>query len=199
MITSLDMTLPDPAGAAGRVNWRTLLERTLPFVDIFVPSIEEILYMLRRTDYDKWQADPMQHISLAYLCDLADELFDMGSSAVVGFKLGAFGIYLQTGTADCSRRLERLPINYGEWVNKRIWHPAFEVEVAGTTGAGDLAYAGLLVAMLKGYTLEDCARWACAVGACNVEAADATSGVQSWDAIQERLDQGWKTISITLT
>ena len=45
---SLDMCSPDPDGDAGRVDWRQLLEDTLPLVDVFVPSIEELLFMLDR-------------------------------------------------------------------------------------------------------------------------------------------------------
>ena len=33
---------------------------------------------------------------------------------------------------------------------------------------------------------------AVAVGACNVEAADAISGIQSWDATQARIAKGWE-------
>lgn len=51
--TSLDMALPDPASAAGRASWVTILKSTLPYVDIFLPSIEEILYMLHRETYDE--------------------------------------------------------------------------------------------------------------------------------------------------
>ena len=37
--------------------------------------------------------------------------------------------------------------------------------------------------------------WACAVGACNVEATDATSGIQNWEATQRRLDSGWEVMA----
>ena len=45
-ITSLDMTLPDPNSDAGKIDWRKILEKILPFVDIFLPSIEEAFFML---------------------------------------------------------------------------------------------------------------------------------------------------------
>jgi sugar/nucleoside kinase (ribokinase family) len=41
--TSLDMTLPDPSSAAGRADWAAILRAVMPSVDIFLPSIEEIL------------------------------------------------------------------------------------------------------------------------------------------------------------
>ncbi len=198
-ITSLDMTLPDPAGASGKVDWRRLLARTLPYVDIFVPSIEEILFMLRRGDYDTWRGDLLKHVSRAYLDQLADELLDMGVSAVVGFKLGEYGIYVRAGSAARFDRLRQLPIQISQWSERCVWHPAFEVDVVGTTGAGDSAYAGFLTAMLKGLSIDDAARWACAVGACNVEAADATSSIRTWAATQQRMESGWRTLPHVLT
>ena len=49
--TSLDMSLPDIHSEAGRVNWEGLLADTLPYVDVFSPSIEEALFMF---DYDEY-------------------------------------------------------------------------------------------------------------------------------------------------
>jgi sugar/nucleoside kinase (ribokinase family) len=72
-----------------------------------------------------------------------------------------------------------------------VYQPAFAVEVAGTTGAGDAAYAAFLAALVRGHGPTAALRWACAVGSSNVEAIDATSGVQSWDDTQARLDAGW--------
>ena len=168
-LTSLDMTLPDPNGASGQVNWRILLERTLPHVDIFIPSIEEALFMLRRDDYDRWHGQILDQLSLGYLDTFADEILHIGSTAIVGFKLGEQGIYLRTSTTERFQQFTTLPIKLSEWANQRIWHPAFVVDVVGTTGAGDSAYAGFLSAMLKGLSAQDAARWSCAVGAHNVK------------------------------
>jgi len=48
LTTSLDLSMPDPSSAAGRANWHAILGATLPYVDVFLPSAEEILLMLRR-------------------------------------------------------------------------------------------------------------------------------------------------------
>ena len=42
VVTSLDMAMPDPGAAAGQAPWRTILENTLPFVDVFLPSAEAL-------------------------------------------------------------------------------------------------------------------------------------------------------------
>ena len=46
--TSLDSCGIDPLSPVGRINWELILERTIPFVDIFMPSAEELCYMLDR-------------------------------------------------------------------------------------------------------------------------------------------------------
>ncbi len=192
VITSLDTSLPDPAGISGQVNWEKLVRRTLPFVDIFVPSIQEILFMLRREQYNTWPLPVEDHVTFGLLDELAFELLGMGA-AVVGFKLGHSGFYIRGGSPERLSALEALPTNLASWANRYAFHPAFAVQVAGTTGAGDSAYAGLLAAMLRGYGLDDAVRWACAVGACNVEAADATSGIRTWEETEQRLASGWAT------
>ncbi|MEZ4667045.1 MAG: PfkB family carbohydrate kinase [Anaerolineae bacterium] len=194
-ITSLDMAQPDPNGSIARQNWRRIFERTLPYVDIFLPSIEEIVLTLRRVDYDRWTPNILNHIDRNYLFDLAGEFLDMGT-VITGFKLGAMGMYVRTGDLNSIGRLKHVTLDGNEWSNRELWVPAFEVDVKGTTGAGDSAYAGFLTALMKGYSPLDTLKWACAVGACNVEVADATSGIRSWDEIKLRLEAGWDVKSL---
>ena len=42
--TSLDMAMPDPNAPSGKANWPVIIKDTLPYGDLFVPSVEEILY-----------------------------------------------------------------------------------------------------------------------------------------------------------
>ena len=197
-VTSLDTSLPDPDGASGRADWRVILRRVLPYVDIFIPSIDEIVYMLRRDDYNTWRGRILQHIDAGYLDGLAAEIADMGCPAVIGFKLGDMGLYLRTANASRLAALKPLKVSDPVNADKRIWQPALDVRVVGTTGAGDAAYAGLLAALTRGATIEAAAQWACAVGACCVEAPDATSGIQTWSDISARLSGGWRTNSARL-
>ena len=190
VITALDTAVPDADTVAGQADWPAILRRCLPYVDVFLPSIEEILFMLRRTDYDRWGASLFEHLTRDYLHQLADELLAMGC-VVAGFKLGEHGMFLKTG--DNPGRLANLPINVAEWSGFAGGHPAFVAKVVGAVGAGDAAYAGFLAAMLRGMSPPDALKVACAVGACNVEAADASSGIPSWEAVQARLEGGWAT------
>jgi sugar/nucleoside kinase (ribokinase family) len=190
LITSLDMSLPDPNGNSGKANWRRILERTLPYVDVFLPSLEEATFMLRREDYDRWGGKITDHGDATYYIGLTWDLLKLGSP-IIGLKMGASGFYLATTTNDGSR-LESIGLDPAVWMKQRVFQPAFEVDVVGTTGAGDSAYAGFLAAVLKGLSPRESARMFCAVGSHNVEAADSLSGVRSWDETIARLDAGWQ-------
>ena len=61
----------------------------------------------------------------------------------------------------------------------------------GCRYCGCWRYDGFLSGLLRGQTPEEAATSAVAVGACNVETADATSGVRPWDATQARIQAGW--------
>ncbi len=191
VVTSLDMSMPDPTGASGRVDWPAVLRSALPYIDIFVPSLNEIMFMWRRADYDACGGDVLSFANAAYLDGLAGDLLELGA-VVTGFKLSELGAVLYT-SPDLAQlqRLKRIDLDAALWAGRREYHPAFQVEVVGTTGAGDSAYAALLAAMLRGLPPEEVIRWSCAVGACNVEAADALSGVRTWEATAARLAAGW--------
>ncbi len=197
-VTSLDLAMPDPNAAVGRADWRAILADTLPSVDVFIPSLEEILFMLRRSDFDRWSPHAADHIDRAYLSALADELLAHGP-AIVGFKLGEMGMYLKTAASERFAALDRLTLDAAGWGSVELWCPVFQVQVVGTTGAGDSAYAGFLTALIHGLPPQEALRWACAVGACNVEAADSNSGVRSWEATGQRMAAGWLSSDVRLS
>ncbi|MBN1679676.1 MAG: carbohydrate kinase family protein [Anaerolineae bacterium] len=186
VITSLDMALPDPNGPSGQVNWRLILERTLPHVDLFLPSLDELLFMVGGNDPTSESADTR-------IMNAAAGVLAMMGAGVVVIKLGSRGLYLRTGP-------EGFPaLDAAGWRNRELWAPCFRPEpLVGTTGAGDAAIAGFLAAVLRGQLVEEAVTTAAAVGACNVEAADALSGVISWEATQARIDAGWARDQVTI-
>ncbi|MEA3337772.1 MAG: carbohydrate kinase family protein [Chloroflexota bacterium] len=194
--TSLDLSLPDPTSPSGRAPWQRILEDTLPSVDIFLPSAEEILFMLRRGTFDDLQQnaggiDILPLVTPQLLNDLSSQLLEMGTK-IVGIKLGDRGIYLRTGgEAELAAIGRAKPSNPGAWANRELWAPAFQVGEVGTTGAGDSTIAGFLSALLRDLSPEKALVMATAVGACNVEAADSLSGIRSWQATLDRVAAGW--------
>ncbi|MCK5802968.1 MAG: carbohydrate kinase family protein [Lentisphaeria bacterium] len=188
LTTSLDMGMPDPSGAAGKVDWRRVLERALPLIDIFMPSADELLYALEPRRFGEGDG-----LSPTELAPLAQTLLDLGS-AVVSIKMGSRGMYLRTGTeARIAAMGAAAPANASAWANRELWFPVYqEDQFAGATGAGDTTIAGFLAALLQGEGVEDCGRMANAVGSCNVEAPDALGGLRSWKDTKARLAAGWQ-------
>jgi sugar/nucleoside kinase (ribokinase family) len=201
--TSLDMSFPDPASEAGRADWHSILKSVLPHVDVFMPSVEEILFMLLRQTYQEMCAtisDPniLVLITPELLSDLSQELIEMGAR-IVGLKLGDRGLYLRTGNSALIKSMGRAsPSNSDAWARKEFWAPCFKVTVAGTTGSGDATIAGFLAALLRDLAIGKCLQMAVAVGACNVEAVDALSGIRSWEATLARLAAGWEQQPLNL-
>lgn len=194
--TSLDMSLPDPSSASGKADWRAVLQATLPYVDIFLPSAEEILYMFRRETFDEFHqsaesGDILPLFTPQLLSDLGTELLSMGVK-ICCIKLGHRGFYLHTAHQPTIEKLGRAcPSNPAEWANRQMWAPAFLVDEVGATGAGDASIAGFLSALLRDMSPEETLIVATAVGACNVEAADGLSGIRSWDETMHRVQNGW--------
>jgi sugar/nucleoside kinase (ribokinase family) len=184
LTTSLDMAYPDLDSPGGQANWRKILQSTLPHVDIFLPSLDEIQFMLRRP------FNPA--LSPALLEDVSAELLSFGAKIVV-LKLGERGLYLRAASGQVLLGLGKAcPDNWRAWAGFEAWQPCFQVEVAGTTGSGDATIAGFLTAFIRGLPPDQALEAALAVGACNVEAADAISGLRSWPDTLQRIRAGWK-------
>ena len=197
--TSLDLSMPDPNSSAGRADWQAILAVTLPYVDMFLPSAEEILLMLRVLLAARSQnARPLDYMTPEMISELGQALLDMGAR-IVALKAGERGLYLRTAGAAALEQMGRSQVKDSViWSDRELWAPCFATQVVGTTGAGDATIAGFLMGVLRGMTPEGALSAACAVGACNVEAVDALSGVKSWPETAERIAAGWPRLSLAL-
>lgn len=188
-ITSLDMSLPDPASPSGRVDWNGFLARVLPHVDLFVPSVEELLFMTDRPSFDRFVRRGggeaiIRTIGFSQLGELAQKAIGRGVSAVM-IKLGDRGAYLRTAA-------KGIP-GTKVWENRELYTPVFAVpRVAGTAGAGDATIAGFLASVFRGLAPAEALTMAVAVGGCCVEAPDTTSGIRSWAETVTRVRKGWQ-------
>lgn len=195
--TSLDLAAVDAKSEAGRANWKDILSRTLPYVDFFVPSVEELCFMLDRDQYEEWSAraagkDITEVITLEDVKPLAEKAVSMGAKVVL-IKCGAPGIYYRTASKEqivpvCTK----LGLRVEEWEAKEGFEKSFVPDqILSGTGAGDTSIAAFLVSVLEGCGPEESVRMGVAAGACCVAAYDALSGLEQLDIIKEKINRGW--------
>ena len=197
LTTSLDLALPDPQSPAGRADWPRILRRGLPLVDVCVPSLDEIVYMLDRRRGEEVRRRTAAGVPLGGLAPddvraAADALIAQGV-AIAMIKLGEQGVFLRV-TPDAGRLAAggaAAPADPSAWAGATCHAPCFEAAVAGTTGAGDCAIAGFLAALAQGCGPQEALRMAAAAGAASVERPDATSGVPPWPQLAARVAAGW--------
>lgn len=198
VVTSLDLSLPDVDSESGQVEWKSMIERVLPYVDVFMPSIEEILFMMDRKEYDriiKVSAgdDFTKYLDFEKIQNLAKSLLSLGS-AIVFIKCGSNGIYVRT--AD-EKRMQRIGLS--QWANQEIFQPTYHVEhFKSALAGGDTTVAGFLAGMIRGYSLEDCARIACQTGGLCCTTYDSVSGLQPLEDVVKLVNAQPKQNETTL-
>ena len=140
--TSLDCAVISEPDRDSRAWWTEALAATLPLVDVFTPSVDDLASATGRAIPDGPDAIVAE----------ARRLVGMGV-ALAAVSAGASGMALASGSAERfalgGLALARLG---GEWFDQALWVPAEALEApASTTGAGDAASAGLLHGLLEGY------------------------------------------------
>lgn len=196
--TSLDLAAVDPKSGAGRADWRTILRTVMPYVDFFVPSFEELCFMLDRERYDRLNrgGDMAEGLDLrGEVLPLARELIGMGCRAVL-IKCGTSGMVYKTAGAEAIRTIgKNLALDVDAWADREGIQPCFKAEtVRSGTGAGDTSIAAFLTGVLRGFGPAECAALAAAEGACCVTAYDALSGLRPIEELAEKIRAGWETI-----
>lgn len=182
--TSLDMALPDPESEAGQVDWPRWLRNVLPFVDFFLPSIEEALFLWNRAEWQrrrKQGGDFVEAVPVAVYQKLANDLLALGVGAVF-LKAGHRGMYAKAANAERFSQIPVLPEKIGaNWAGREFWGAPFTPEkILSAVGAGDSAVAGILTAALHGKNLEETLQFGNCLGCQNLRALDTVSGVGSY-------------------
>src|SRR5665648_1162017 len=75
------MAMPDPESPAGKVDWLKFFKNVLPLVDVFIPSIDELLYMLRPAKYYRISLKK-EKLDITLLDQLAEQLIGYGTNVV---------------------------------------------------------------------------------------------------------------------
>ncbi|MDO9464248.1 MAG: sugar kinase [bacterium] len=94
--------------------------------------------------------------------EIADYFLKYGMK-IVGLKMGSEGCFVKSSKGEV------------------VKFPVFNIDAVDATGAGDAFVAGFLMGVLNGWDMKKTAEFACAVGACCVEAMGAKAGIRSFD------------------
>lgn len=198
LATSLDLCSVDASSPAAAMDWPALLAKLLPAVDFFLPSAEELCFMLDRPRLARWLArsggdDVTASLDIRRDIEpLGDRLMAMGCKVAV-IKCGARGLYYRTAGADALRGAGLL-LPAEVWADREGFQPAFRPQrIVSATGAGDTSIAAFLASALEGRPLVQCVARAAATGACCVEAYDALSGLKPLAELDDRIANGWPT------
>jgi len=195
--TSLDYAAIDPNADVGKADWPAITRRVMPWVDFFVPSFEEICYILDRERYDRLAArggDMTAGLDVRAEAEpLADALLAMGCRVVL-IKCGVSGMFYKTAGAEALAAIGGgLALRPEDWAEKSGVQPCYQADIVrSATGAGDVSIAAFLTAMLRGYPVDACASLAAAEGACAVTSYDALGGIRPLEELEERLAAGWE-------
>lgn len=197
--TSLDMAAVDPDSEAGRADWTEILKNVLPYVDFFLPSAEELCFMLDRARYAGWlrrAGNGRVTDALDIRTDvvpLAELALGMGAKFVL-VKCGALGMYYRASGEKALRKIgSGVPLDFAAWAGRSGFERSFRVEqVLSGTGAGDTSIAAFLVSALEGCPVEKCVTRAVATGSCCIEAYDALSGLKPLPELDRHIAAGWE-------
>lgn len=141
-------TAMDSAGDGGTMQ---PLDRILPHLDLYIPSLTEATHQTGLTD-------PRQMI---------DMYRDAGCDGILGVKLGVDGVLLSE-RKDQYLHLPACPLPDGK-------------DVIDTTGAGDTFLAGMIAGLTRGYDMKEAGRIGTATAACCVTAMGGTTGIRNWE------------------
>lgn len=197
LVTSMDAVAIDANGDAAKEDWKQILTEVLPYVDFFVPSIEELCFMLDRGRYEEWQEragdeDVCLHLSLEHdIKPVAQQALALGCRAIL-LKCGAAGMYLATSGEAAMQQIADCFDGTG-WGSLSMFEESFLPDrLLSGTGAGDTSIAAFLYGLANGFSPKACLEIAAGTGASCITEYDALTGLLPIDKLQEKIAGGWE-------
>lgn len=194
LTTSLDMAAVDGKSEAGQQDWTKAVKDLIPYIDFFVPSIEELGYMMDKDIYNEWN-ERANGVDVTTILDiekdvksLADKLIEWGAKCVL-IKCGAAGMYLGTASGEVMAQINP---QFKDWDNISVFEKSYVPDrILSGTGAGDTSIAAFLKSAIEGYPVERCLQLATGTGASCITAYDTLGGLLSFEELIAKIDAGW--------
>lgn len=194
VVTSLDFSLPDVDSESGRVDWPFIMQRVLPSVDIFVPSLEELLQIMAPDQYALIKAscgeeDMIDQIPVDTIRGLGRAIIALGVKILL-VKAGHQGAYLFTGDVGPINGKRGFALSVEDWNDRECRCPAFEADparVKNASGSGDAAAAAFLCAILDNEGPETALQYAVLAGRNNLYFHDMHHDHGDWAEMTEEI------------
>lgn len=193
VVTSMDFSLPD--GESGKVNWPDILQQVLPFTDIFTPSLEEALQIMMPDVYAEIQSaagdnvEIIDLIPIATIRELGKRMMDAGVKIAL-IKAGHRGAYLWTGDVLSVNKGSGFCLSEDQWNYRELWCRAYPVDpnrIKNASGAGDMAVAAFLSAILDGEDPEQALKYATLSGRNNLYCHNIFNELPDWEDMTEEI------------
>lgn len=194
VVTSLDFSLPDTESESGKVNWIDILKATLPYTDIFVPSLEEALKMVFPYEYTMLEAaggDIVDNAPPGLIRELGERLIAYGANIVL-IKAAHKGLFLWTGDVAGINSRQTVYLPEAEWNNRQLWCEAYSVireKIINASGAGDTSAAAFLTAVLNGESPGVAMKYAAIAGRNNLYCNNIFEDMPDWDMMTKALQE----------
>lgn len=201
VVTSLDFSLPDPESESGSVNWPAIMQRLLPFVDIFVPSLEEVLRIMAPDTYAAIKssentssgddAGMIDLVPVKVIREIGQAIIRLGVKILL-IKAGHHGAYLFTGDISSINRTRGFALSGKDWNYRYSQCPAFAADparVKNASGSGDAAAAAFLCAILDNEPPETALLYAGLAGRNNLYSNDMHVDLGDWAEMTDEINR----------
>ena len=193
--TSLDFSLPDIQSESGKQDWLQIMKRVLPYTDIFVPSLEEVLQIMMPGEYDKilstmGNSEIIDLIPISIIREIGRSIIDCGVKILL-IKAGHRGTYLLTGEVSSLNKKDGFNLDQNEWNFRELWCNAYSADPAkikNATGAGDTAAAAFLTAILDSKTANEALKFASIAGRNNLYCQDIYEELDDWNEMEKEME-----------
>jgi sugar/nucleoside kinase (ribokinase family) len=195
VVTSLDFSLPDPESESGKVDWAGIMQRTLPYVDIFVPSIEELFCTMMPREYSEILAncknsDFEDEVPFELVRELGAKVVELGACILL-IKMGKHGIYLRTGDVSSANVKLGKTLSSRDWNNREILCKAYHSDgskIKNASGAGDTAIAAFLTSVLNAGKPEVAVKYAAVAGRDSLYCDSIFDDMSTWEKLTTEIN-----------
>ena len=190
----MDFSLPDPESESGCINWPEVMNKILPHTDIFVPSLDEAIRIMNPGKYSEIlsslaNSEVVDILILNSIREIGRQFVGSGVKILL-IKAGHLGAYLLTGDVSSLNDKAGLKLETDKWNNCEIWCNAYKadpVKIKNSSGAGDIAVAAFLSAILQDESPGSSVKYAAMAGRNSLYCKNIHDEISDWQEMTEEI------------